>query len=270
MSAADKITLTEEKETLLVTLYGKAVESRRPHPILPDPKAEEIVSRINYDFSRLRVPLQSRLTVAMRAKRFDEYVRAFLARHQPGLVLNLGCGLDSRVVRVGASAPWYDLDYPDVIALRRQFYPVVPPYHLLGSSVTDLGWIDQVAEPGPAIILAEGLLMYIPLEQVRALVLRLRERFPGSELAFDVFSAYAASRLSRHPSIRKTGAVIHWGLDDPRALEAWAPGLRLLEEWPFTASPDRPKLPFYPRLMFAVMGALPAAQKAHRVLHYQL
>lgn len=269
--ASDKVTLTEEKETLLATLYGKAVESRRPHPILHDPKAEEIVGRINYDFSRLRVPLQSRLTVAMRAKRLDDYTRAFLARHQPGLILNLGCGLDSRNVRVNApNTPWYDLDYPEVMDLRRQFYTVAPPYHLLGSSVTDWGWIDQVAERGPAIILAEGLLMYLPLAQVKELVLRLRERFPGSELAFDAFSVYAAARLGRHPSIRKTGAVIHWGLDDPRTLESWAPGIRQLEAWPFTASPDRAHLSFYPRLMFAVMGALPAAQNAHRVFHFQL
>jgi len=264
--------LTQEKETLFVPLLGKAEESRRPNPILRDPKAEEILKTVNYDFSKLNVPIQSRTTLAMRAKKLDDLVRAYLTSAPANpLVLHLGCGLDSRILRTGnPPVPWYDLDYPAVIELRRQFYAETETYHMLGSSVTDYAWMDNVSGSGPAMIVAEGLLMYLRPEAVRELVLRLRERFPGSELAFDAFSLTTVRRISRHPSIKKTGAEIHWGLDDPRELETWAPGIQLLEVWPFTASPDIGKLGLGFRLMFRLMGAIPAAQKAHRVFRYRL
>lgn len=138
--------LTQEKETLFVPLLGKAEESRRPNPILSDPKAEEIIKTVDYDFSKLRVPIQSRTTLAMRAKKLDDIVRAYLTSAPASpLVLHLGCGLDSRILRVGSpSVPWYDLDYPAVIELRRQFYAETETYHMLGSSVTDYSWIDAV------------------------------------------------------------------------------------------------------------------------------
>lgn len=286
--------LTQEKETLFVPLYGKAEESRRATPILSDPKAEEILRQVNYDFRKLRVPVQSRTTLAMRAKKLDDTARAYLAAAPARpLVLHLGCGLDSRILRVGnPPVPWYDLDYPEVIELRRQFYEETATYRMLPSSVTDFAWMDQVGhgdappsapsreraggrgdEEGygdPALILAEGLLMYLRPEQVKDLVVRLAQRFPSSELAFDAFSLLTVSRINRHPSIRKTGAEIHWGLDDPEEIERWAPGIRLLEAWPFTASPDIGKLDPAFRALFRLMGLIPAAQKAHRVFRYRL
>jgi O-methyltransferase involved in polyketide biosynthesis len=258
--------------SFFVPLYGKAEESRRATPILSDPKAEEILKQVNYDFRKLRVPVQSRTTLAMRAKKLDDFARAYLAAApaQP-LVLHLGCGLDSRILRVGSPpVPWYDLDYPDVIELRRQFYAETATYHLLGSSVTDYAWMEAVPAGRAAMIVAEGLLMYLRPDDVRELVVRLGQRFPGSELAFDAFSLLTVSRINRHPSIKKTGAEIHWGLDDPREIEGWAPGIQLLEAWPFTASPDIGKLDPAFRVLFRIMGLIPAAQKAHRIFRFRL
>ncbi len=266
-----RITLTREMATLFIPLYSKALESRRRPPILEDPKAEAILAQVDYDFAALRTPVQSRLTVAMRAKKLDACVRDFLARHPSARVLHLGCGLDSRVLRVAPRPlPWYDLDFPEVIDLRRRFYTESDWYHMLGASVTDPAWLEAVAGEGPAIIIAEGLLMYLTEAEVRTLVTRLRARFPGSELAADVFSVLTAQRVGRHPGLRHTGAQVRWGVDDARAVEAWAPGIQLIEEWPFTASDDIPNLTFGERFMFRVMGAFRAAQMAHRIVRYQL
>jgi O-methyltransferase involved in polyketide biosynthesis len=267
----DKITLTEEKETLFVPLYSKALESRRSDPILVDKTAESILARVDYDFSKLGVPAQSRVTLAMRAKKLDSYVQDYLAQRPDALVLHLGCGLDSRINRVGRpSVPWYDLDYPDVIELRRHFYQESETYHLLPSSVTDHTWMDVIPTTGPAIIIAEGLLMYLREIEVKSLVLALQQRFPGSELVFDAFSTRTVQSIKRHPSIRKTGAQIRWGVDDPEDIENWGLGIRLLEEWFFTQSEDIPQLGFPFRLMFKLISLIPAARQAHRILRYQL
>lgn len=270
MSDDKLISITQEKETLFVPLYSKAFESQRRDPILRDSKAQEILARVDYDFSKLKVPIQSRITLAMRAKKLDQCVSDFLQQHPRALVLHLGCGLDSRVTRVEyPQARWYDLDYPDVIELRRSFYKEDDGYHMLGSSVTDYTWMDAIEGAGPAIIIAEGLLMYLHEAQVKELLTRLQQRFPNSEIAFDAFSTLTVSRIARHPSVRSTGAQIHWGIDDPKQIESWAPGVQLIEEWPFSASPDINKLGIGARMMFRMVGLFRAARQAHRILRYR-
>lgn len=267
-----KIRLTQEKETLLVPLYSKAVESQGLHPIIVDPKAEEILQRIEYDFEELRVPRQTLITLAMRAKKLDSYVRDYLDRSENPVLLHLGCGLDSRVLRVGFDrGEWYDVDYPDVIELRRQFYDETSYYHMIPSSVTERSWLDQVAAGnGPACIVAEGLLMYLREEEVKRLFLDLQRRLPSSEFVFDAYSRLTAKGVNRHPSVKKTGAHIHWGIDDARQIEGWSPGIKLLDEWFFTDSADIASLGFRDRLLFRTMGMFGVAKRAHRVLRFRL
>lgn len=259
---SEKVELTREKETLLVPLYGKATERR----IIHDPTAEAILEKVDYDFSGLRIPWITQVTMAMRANRFDSYARDSAAL----VVLHLGCGLDSRVDRVRSDALWYDLDYPDVIELRRRFYGETERARMIGCSVTDHSWMDRVDSDGPALIIAEGLLMYLHPNEVRDLLLALRERFPGSEIAFDVLSPLVVRRRSRHPSMRKTGAEWHWAVDDPAEVRALVPGMELLDEWSFADSTDIARLPFGRRLMMRLAFALPVARKTHRILRFRL
>ena len=268
---SQKIQFSEEKETLLVTLFSKAWAARQTPPLLEDAKAIEMVNSIDYDFSRLHISHGTIVTMALRAKRMDEYVRAYLGQSEAPLVLHLGCGLDSRISRVApASGRWYDLDYPEVIDLRRHFFTKTEHYRMIPSSVIDWGWLDKVESQPQAFIIAEGLVMYLNREDVVTLFSRLQERFPGSEICFDAYSTLTANNINRHPSIKKTGAKIYWGVDDAREIESWVPGMRLLEEWYFTQSQDIDHLPLVDRLLFKITGAFEVVNKAHRVLRFAL
>jgi O-methyltransferase involved in polyketide biosynthesis len=265
----EKITLAAEQETLMVTLYCRTLAA--PKGIFQDDEAWKLVNRVDYDFSRLKVKPGTRLTIFIRAKRLDHYVREFLARHPDGIVLHLGCGLDTRFFRVdNGSVRWVDLDLPDVIALRRKFFAESERYHMIASSVTDLRWLADIPRGRPVFIAAEGLLMYLAEDQVKGLLLRLREAFPGCEIAFDAFSTLTARNVKRADVLKTTGATVHWGIDDPKQIETWAPGIRLKEEWTFFQSEDIRKLDFGTRLMFGLAGLFPAAAKAHRILYYSL
>jgi O-methyltransferase involved in polyketide biosynthesis len=266
----EKVHLTAEQETLLITLYSRAVS--HPRSVFFDEKSQEILERVDYDFSRLKVPVGTRLTVCLRARKLDDDAREFLASHPRGMVLHLGCGLDSRCTRVdNGEVTWYDLDLPDVIALRRKFFMEGPRYHMIPSSVTDLSWMDAVPRGnGNVLIIAEGLTMYLEELAVKALILKLKENLPGSELAFDAYSTLTARSVRRHPSVRATGATMHWGIDDARAIESWAKGIRLREEWTFTQSEHIGKLALGYRLMFRLTGLFSVARKAHRILYFLL
>jgi O-methyltransferase involved in polyketide biosynthesis len=224
--------------TLLGTLYLRAWESRGEHPILGDHRAAEALGRIAYDANLLHRrtrPEGNQYLVGMRGRRLDDWSADFLARHPDAVVLHLGCGLDSRAFRLAPPAPaeWFDVDLPAVIAVRRRLYDDGERYRMLAASVTDPGWLDAVPTGRPVLVVAEGLLMYLDEDDVRALLVRLANRFDRGELVFDGMA----------PWLTRLVGPTRWGIADGRALEAWEPRLHLLEQLPvgadFERIPDR-------------------------------
>ena len=269
MNKKMKITLTPEQETLLIPLYTKA---QPDNPLFFDPKSQEILRQVEYDFSHLNIPYKTVILVCQRAKKLDTVTRAFLAEHPPGVVVLLGCGLDSRFWRVdNGKVEWYDLDMSPVIELRQRFYPLSERYHLIASSVTELEWVKRVDATGhPVLIIAEGLLMYLDETNVRDLLLKMQRAFPRCRLIADVFSRMTARSATRHPSLKQTGASIGWGIDNPQEIEAWSSGIKLIEEWYFTQDPDLDRLSTGYRLAYKLAGAFKMVQRAHRIVYYQL
>lgn len=274
--ATETITLTEEKETLLITLYGKASESHLPDSLLKDRFAAEAVSKIDYDFSRLKLDRDLMIGVAMRAHILDGWTRDFLERHPNATVLHLGCGLDSRVFRIdpGPGIRWFDLDYPEVIDLRRRLYPQRENYTLIGSSVTDTAWLELIPKDRPAMIVAEGLLPYLVLEEVHKLLQRLTTHLPSGELAFDGYNSLGLRFLRNLPSVRATGAKLHWPLDDLRELEQQVPRLALLNEFlaydPEGYDPEQvARMSWLARLTIHLFAMVPPLARMGRLVHYR-
>ena len=146
--------MTNESLTLFIPLYGKAMMSREG--FLPDPTAEEIVSTVDYDFTKVDQSRKLAIYMAMRAALFDGYARDFAAQHPDGLVLQLGVGLDSRVKRVPCPNPWYDLDFPDVIDLRRTYFPEDARYHLIAAPALPADWLAGVPKAQNVLVLDVG------------------------------------------------------------------------------------------------------------------
>jgi O-methyltransferase involved in polyketide biosynthesis len=272
MELKEKILLTEEQETLLIPLYSKAQDN----PVLKDEKARQILEQVDYDFGQLKVPYKTVVTLSIRARQLDRYTGEFIDQHPDAVILHLGCGLDSRCQRIGRrQTHWFDLDLPDVIALRRKFYPETENYRMIPSSVTDPAWLEQVTPTGhPVLVVAEGLLMYLQEAEVRDLILCLHSNFPGCHLVFDAFSKMTAVRVGSHPSLQKTGATVQWGIDDPHEIESWAESsdhsIHLKEEWFFSKSPEIRQLNGFYRFMFRLTAAFPSVQRAQRLLYYIL
>jgi methyltransferase (TIGR00027 family) len=234
MTTADKVDFSDVawgsvEWTNLCTLYLRAYESRSPAPILDDKAAAEAVDRIDYDWARMRRamrPGSNQYMVTMRAKQLDDWSADFLRRHPDAVVLHLGCGMDTRAFRLDPpeTVRWFDVDQPDVIALRRKLYDDRDGYRMIGSSVTDEAWLDEVPTDRPTLVVAEGLVMYLTEPEVRRLLQRLTDRFGGGELVFDTVSPLGP-RLSKV----LTKGITKWGIRDARELEQWNPRLRFLE-----------------------------------------
>ena len=240
MTSTDKVDFSDVRWgsvewTNLCTLYLRAYESHLPAPILGDDAAADAVGRIDYDWDRMRRyarPGFGQYLVAMRARQLDDWSADFLSRHPDAVVLHLGCGMDTRAFRLNppATVLWFDVDQPKVIALRRRLYDERAGYRMIGSSVTDEAWLDDIPTDRPVLMVAEGLLMYLAEPDVRALLQRLTDRFGSGELVFDTLSPMAP-RLSK----MLTKGIVKWGIRDTHEMERWNPRLRLLERRPVGA-----------------------------------
>jgi O-methyltransferase involved in polyketide biosynthesis len=228
--------LHDVAETLLIPLYARAQDSQQFPSILNDTKAQEMVNRLDYDFSGLKSQKTTNQGVLLRAREIDRHVRAFLETCPDGIIVEIGCGLDTRFNRLdNGSAQWFHLDFPQVIALRRQFFDETPTCRFLSYSVLDRTWLDAIKPVSGQRVLfvAEAVFPYIAGSDVKDLFLTLKARFPGSEIIFDSIPPLL-TRLSRvHPALRKIRAQIQirWGMGRSRALEAWGSGIRLLGEY---------------------------------------
>ncbi|MEV0585600.1 class I SAM-dependent methyltransferase [Nonomuraea sp. NPDC050310] len=225
----ERIRLTGAQATMLATLYGKAMDARSPNSVLHDTMALEAVRRIDHDFSKVGIKPGDASTVALRSLHFDGWTREFLAAHPEATVLHLGCGLDTRVFRVdpGPGVRWFDVDYPDVIDLRRKvFREREGDYTLLATPVTPAGWLAQVPADRPVLVVAEGLTMYLREEAGRELFRAIVERFPSGQLVFDGFSKRGIKLQKVNKAVQVAGATLYWGVDGPAELESIHPALR--------------------------------------------
>lgn len=268
----EKVTLTGAPETLLATLYGRALDSWAPRSVLHDDAAARAVERIDYDFRRTGMTATTAAGVALRGRLLDGWTREFLAAHPEATVLHLACGLDTRAQRLaaGPGVRWIDLDHPDVVALRERLLP--PPdgdYRLVGASVTDEGWLETVPADRPTVAVFEGLSMYLRKEDGRRLVERITARFPSGQLLFDCYGTIGIRLQKLVPAVRNAGATLHWGIDDPRELEAWHDGLVLLDAVRSVDMPGLDLLPSTGRIQMRVLALLPKLRDVGRILRYR-
>ncbi|WP_375770656.1 class I SAM-dependent methyltransferase [Archangium gephyra] len=271
---AKKVHLSKDKATYLATLYGKAMDASAESPILGDRFAADAVARIDYDFEALKLPRGGEITLPMRARHFDQWTRAFLAANPESTVLHLGCGLDTRVYRIdpGPKVRWFDVDLPEVIALREQLYPEREGYRRMGASVTEPAWLEAIPGDTPVLVIAEGLMMYLHEKDGTALLRRITERFPSGQIAFDGYSGAMVRLVSRLATVRGAKVELVWGVDDPHALEKQVPKLRLVESVGFLTMPElvgRLSKNGFTRVMHGAMGRLPFYRNLVRHLRYE-
>ncbi|GGS46174.1 putative polyketide synthase protein [Planobispora rosea] len=268
----EKITLRGTQETMLATLYGRALDSRSPRSILRDHEAARAVRRIDYDFRKMGMTATTAAGVALRARQLDEWTAEFLAVHPEATVLHLACGLDTRVHRLGPppSARWFDVDYPEVVELRERLLPRPEgDYRTIGASVTDDGWLDAIPADRPAVAVFEGLTMYLRKEDGRRLIQRITGRFPGGQLLFDGYGTVGIRMQKLVPAVRRSGATLYWGIDDPREIEGWHDGLECLDALRSVDMPGLDELPLAGRIQLGILKHIPALRDAGRILRYR-
>ena len=264
-----QIHLSKVQETLLITLYAKAIDNRSRDPILGDAKAEQMVGLIDYDFTKLNSRGNDNLIV-IRAKQYDDWIQEFIRRNTACVVLNLGCGLDTRVTRINppSTVRWFDIDFPDVILLRKNFYSDHPGYQMIESSITDPAWLAEIPTGQPVMIIAEGVLEYLKGEEVKMLLNRLTDYFSHGVIMFDVMNSFAI-QSAKSAANEPTAGLHKWEVNDIREVDALDPKLKRGKAISIFHSAFIGKLPIGYHLLYRSMGLVARFRNMIRLLHYQ-
>lgn len=272
----EKLHFTKEKETMLMVLSGRATQSQWKRPILHDPWAEEVMRHVDYDISKHYNPLFWRLVadlgctiIATRDATFDMLTTQYLTEHPDATVLHLGCGMDSRVFRLNPpdTVEWYDVDYPDVIDLRRQLLPERTHYHLIGAPLDDLRWLDEVPRDHPVLVVAEGVFPYLTETEVKAILNAVIAHFPSGQIVFDAANSMIVKRTGSN--VGGTGATFKWALDDPQDIKQLEPKLELVREISQHELVAFSRFPWWIRGLYQMLDTNPTMRRMQRLLVYR-
>jgi O-methyltransferase involved in polyketide biosynthesis len=258
-------------QTLFIPLYMKSLQSQKSNAFFSDPIACELIQGLDYDFSVFDNAIKSSVGCAIRSRYFDTKVAQCVAQHPDCVVVNLGCGLDTRYQRVlnlhKTQAQFYHLDLPEVIELREKLVPSPEQDIAIQGSLFDTEWMDtlKIRHPGTKFVfVAEGVLMYFEKPQVKQVLLALAERFADSEILFDATSEWMRAHSHHHDTIKYTGTRFELGMDDPKEIEQWTEKLKVLSTCYYSDFKEWKRAGI---LNYLVMKLIPKIRHANYLVH---
>ena len=255
-------------KTLYIPLYGKAYVSRRGL-LLADPKAEEIWEAEGFPLKGKAKSKWLAYNMGMRSAVFDRWTKQQLQTYPDAVVLHAGCGMDSRCVRLGRLArQWFDVDFPDVIAERKRYFAESETYHMVSSDIRDQDWLSAIPAGTPAVIVMEGVSMYVKPEELKHVLNRWKTHFGEVSVLMDSYTVFAARATKYKNPINEVGVTQVYGMDDPRDLERGT-DLTFVREHSLTPEELVKELPRREQRFFRVLFAGKMANKIYRLYEYR-
>ena len=259
--------MNEVNKTLYIPLYGKALVSRRGI-ILHDPKAKEIWEKEGFPLKGKSKSKWLALYMAMRSAVFDRWLEQQMAADPDAVVLHIGCGMDSRILRVGNREHlWYDVDFPEVIEQRILHFGPIPGYAMVASDARDPSWLETVPGSRTAIVVMEGISMYMNHGALTELLHNLKQHFSGIRLLMDCYTSVAAKASKYRNPINDVGVTTVYGLDDPKTLERSS--LVFLREHSMTPDDMIEELSGMEKWIFRKLYAGSIAQAMYRLYEFR-
>ena len=254
-------------KTLYIPLYGKAYVSKKGI-ILDDKKAEEIWEAEGFSLKGKSKSKWLAYYMGARSAVFDEWLSRQMAECREAVVIHIGCGMDSRIIRVGNGGhKWYDVDFPQVIEERKRYYTESADYRMLAGDARDGKWLEAVTESKAAIVVMEGVSMYMTVEEMRTLIDALGVHFERTTLLVDCYTSFAAKMSRRRNPINDVGVTEVYGIDDPESYQTR--DVAFVKEHRMIPQTYIDELKGFERFVFAKVYAGGFSKKLYRLFEYQ-
>ena len=255
-------------KTLYIPLYGKALVSSK-NIIIQDRKAEEIWSKEGFELRGKSKSKWLAYYMAMRAAIYDEWLDKEINSNPNGIVMHIGCGMDSRIERVSKqSKKWYDIDFLDVVEERRKYYAETDTYQMLAVDMRTDVWKKHIEEGLDAIIVLEGVSMYFSPKELNALLSNLAKHFNSIKILMDCYTEKAAKVSKYKNPINDVGVTTVYGYDNPEEL-AKESDLVFVKEYNMTPQKYIDELQGMERKVFRTLFAGKIAKSMYRMYEFE-
>ena len=254
-------------KTLYIPLYGKSYVSNKGL-FLRDKKAEEIWAKEAFKLKGKAKSKWLAYYMGIRAAVFDEWVKKQTTNKQEAVVFHIGCGLDSRSLRLeNLHCKWYDVDFPDVIEERKRYYTETKNYQMLAGDVRKGDWLKSIPESECAIIVMEGVSMYLSIEELQNLTANICSHFKQVALLMDCYSVFAA-KMSKHKNpVNSVGVTKVYGINEPTLLQNGA--FVFVQECVMTPKKYIEELHGFEKFIFKKLYAGGISKKLYRLFEYK-
>ncbi len=206
-------------KTLYIPLYGKAYVSKKGL-FIDDKTAEEIWEAEGFALRGKSKSKWLAYYMGIRSAVFDSWLKQQLADTEDAAVIHIGCGMDSRIMRVGMTGhKWYDVDFPEVIEERKRYYKESANYKMIAGDARDCSWLTSIPEKKSAIVVMEGVSMYLTSQELRELTASLCAHFEQIALLMDCYTVFAAKMSKYKNPINDVGVTEVYGVDNPDLLQ---------------------------------------------------
>ncbi len=254
-------------KTLYIPLYGKSYVSKKGL-FLDDKKAEEIWDAEGFALKGKAKSKWLAYYMGVRSAVFDRWLKRQMTELQDAVIIHIGCGMDSRVLRVGNEGHrWYDVDFPEVIEERKRYFAESPDYQMIAGDARDCRWLSSIKENKSAIVVMEGVSMYLTVEDMQNLMNSLSARFERLSLLVDCYTALAAKMSKRRNPINDVGVTEVFGIDDPQVYQNGA--FTFVKEHTMIPKKFIDELKGTERFIFAKLYAGSLSKKLYRLFEYK-
>ena len=254
-------------KTLYISLYGKSYVSQKGL-FLDDKKAEGIWAAEGFSLKGKSKSKWLAYYMGIRSAVFDEWLKQQMADASDAVVIHIGCGMDSRIIRVGnENHKWYDVDFSEVIEERKRYYAETDTYKMIAGDARDGKWLTYIKENKAAIVVMEGVSMYLTVDEIRRLTDRLCAHFEKLALLMDSYTSFAAKMSKRRNPINDVGVTEVYGIDEPN--EYQTDNLAFVKEHTMIPQKYIDELKGFERFVFAKLYAGGLSKKLYRLYEYQ-
>lgn len=255
-------------KTLYIPLYGKAFVSKRGI-ILKDKKAEEIINNNQFKLKGKAKSKWLAFFMAMRSSVFDKWVKEQVERYNDLTVLHLGCGLDSRVLRVNAvNTNWVDVDFEEVICERKRYYTETEFYRMISADISNDSFVKFLPKSKTLIIVLEGVSMYLENDKLKDTLLILTKNYDSVAMLVDCYTPFAVKMSKLKNPIKSVGVNKVFGVSSPAVLEEGT-NLTFVKEHQITPNDLINELKGIERIMFKRVYAGRTSKKLYKLYEYK-
>ena len=253
-------------KTLYIPLYGKSYVSKKGL-FLDDKKAEDIWAAEGFSLKGKSASKWLAYYMGIRSAVFDQWLKQQMTETPDAVIVHIGCGMDSRIIRVGSHGhKWYDVDFSEVIEERRRYYTENDDYKMVAGDARNCDWLTAIAEKKSAIVVMEGVSMYLTVAEMQNLADKLCAHFDSLMLLVDAYTSFAAKMSKIRNPINDVGVTEVYGIDDPEAYQG--ANLAFTAEHAMVPQKYIDELRGFERFIFGKLYAGGLSKKLYRLFEY--